>query len=745
MSPSHINLATPRSLASQVLALDRPARRRVPPHSLVVIDPGVEAYEQLAAGVLPGVEVVVLDPDEDGIVQISEHLLRQQQRVTSLHLVSHGEPGRVWLGATCLGLQNLMHYARQIHRWSYALAESAEVFIYGCSVARERRGQIFVQQLSRLTGASVAASLGLTGNAARGGDWELAYRTGPMRSPLAFQAATLQDYPGVFFTIIDDGDTGFIQTGAWSIANGVGFQNDLRTANAGAPADTPSNLAIWTFTGLVPGAYRVSATWVPQSGAATNSPFTLTGGVPLTVNVNQQLNPNGQIVAGGATFQDILGSYTIVGNSLTVQLANNANGVVIADAVRIEPLNVNVIGSNQPPVNFVPSTQATRVNTPLLFSPSTGNGITVTDPDAGNNPILISLIATNGTITLNGTNGLSFRQDEGDGVSDRSMSFNGSLANVNAALNGLRFDPDPNFSGIATLSIATNDLGNTGTGGPLVDTDIITINVDNLITGPGFPTNPSNPLPPGIDISIPSFNGPFNQILGTNANDRITGTSGNDEIFGYQGDDSLVGNQGRDRIFGGQDNDTLHGGKGDDTLYGGKQRDRLFGDDGNDVLRGDLDNDTLFGGQGNDTLFGGKQNDILYGDRGNDTLSGDDGNDTLDGTNEKFAGVGEIDVLIGGAGSDLFILGSRFQAYYDDGNPNSPGIDAFARITDFNIAEDFIQLKSGLNYYIGSAFNTAAIYIDNDGTPGTSSNDELIGVLDNVSPAANITPRFIFV
>ncbi|WP_448563269.1 DUF4347 domain-containing protein [Trichothermofontia sp.] len=739
MSPSHITLSTPRSTSSQLLSFDRPARRRVPPHSLVFIDPGVDAYQLLAAGVQPGVEVVVLNPNEDGIAQISQHLLQQPQRVTSLHLVSHGEPGRIWLGATCLALQNLMHYARQIHDWSYALAESAELLIYGCHVARERRGQIFVQQLSRLTGARVSASLGLTGHADLGGDWELAYRTGPIRSPLAFQRATLQNYPSVLATIIDDGDSGFLQTGVWSLANGIGFNNDLRSANAGDSSD----LALWTFTGLVPGSYRVSATWVTRSGAASNAPFTLSGGTPLTVNVDQRANPSGVITDGGATFQDILGSYTIVGNSLTVQLANNANGVVIADAVRIEPLNVNVIGTNQPPVNVVPGTQVTRVNTPLVFSPNAGNGLTVTDPDAGNNPVLISLIATNGTVTLNGTNGLSFRQGEGDGVSDRSMIFNGTLANVNAALNGLRFDPDPNFSGAATLSIATNDLGNTGTGGPLVDTDIIGITVGNLITGPGFPTNPI--LPPGIDISIPSFNGPFNQILGTNGNDTIRGTSGHDEIYGYQGNDSLIGNQGRDRIFGGQENDTLHGGKGDDTLYGGKQRDRLFGDEGNDVLRGDLDNDTLFGGQGNDTLFGGKENDILHGDRGNDTLSGDNGNDTLDGSNEKFAGFGEIDVLIGGSGSDFFILGNRLQAYYDDGNPNSAGIDAFARIADFNLTEDFIQLRSGLDYYIGSTFNTAAIYINNDGTPGTSSNDELIAVLDNVSPAANITPRFIFV
>ncbi len=46
------------------------------------------------------------------------------------------------------------------------------------------------------------------------------------------------------------------------------------------------------------------------------------------------------------------------------------------------------------------------------------------------------------------------------------MSFSGTLASINAALDGLRFDPTPNFNGSALLSLATNDLGNTGSGGP---------------------------------------------------------------------------------------------------------------------------------------------------------------------------------------------------------------------------------------------------------------------------------------
>ncbi len=39
--------------------------------SLVFIDANVEDYQSLVAGVVPGAEVVILDPNRDGIAQIS--------------------------------------------------------------------------------------------------------------------------------------------------------------------------------------------------------------------------------------------------------------------------------------------------------------------------------------------------------------------------------------------------------------------------------------------------------------------------------------------------------------------------------------------------------------------------------------------------------------------------------------------------------------------------------------------------
>ncbi len=134
--------------------------------------------------------------------------------------------------------------------------------------------------------------------------------------------------------IIDNGDAGFSTVGQWTLWGGQGFQNDVHEAHPGNGAQ----VATWTFA-VTPGLYRVSATWSEYINRATNSPFTvLDGGTALaTVLINQQLAPN-DFSAAGAVWEDLGGPYTVAGSSLVVRLADNANGNLIADAVRVERL-----------------------------------------------------------------------------------------------------------------------------------------------------------------------------------------------------------------------------------------------------------------------------------------------------------------------------------------------------------------------------------------------------------------------
>jgi CSLREA domain-containing protein len=132
---------------------------------------------------------------------------------------------------------------------------------------------------------------------------------------------------------------------------------------------------------------------------------------------------------------------------------------------------------NRPPVNTVPGAQSVAENGTLTFNTSNGSLISIADADAQSSPVEVTLTATNGTLTLSGTSGLNFTN--GGGAADATMTFKGSIVNVNNALNGLTFTPTAGFSGPASLQLVTNDLGHTGAGGALSDTDSVNITVND--------------------------------------------------------------------------------------------------------------------------------------------------------------------------------------------------------------------------------------------------------------------------
>jgi hypothetical protein len=166
--------------------------------SIVVIDPSVEAVQMLAAGVPKKAEILILDRHRDGVEQIAEALERRKG-IASLHLVSHGSPGCLYLGNTQLSLETLEGYAQTLKTW---VDSSASIFLYGCQVAAGKEGSNFLQRLHQLTGANIAASTQLVGNSDRGGSWDLDYRIGETSGELAFLPEVRQTYPGVFIPAV---------------------------------------------------------------------------------------------------------------------------------------------------------------------------------------------------------------------------------------------------------------------------------------------------------------------------------------------------------------------------------------------------------------------------------------------------------------------------------------------------------------------------------------------------------------
>src|SRR5439155_231542 len=120
----------------------------------------------------------------------------------------------------------------------------------------------------------------------------------------------------------------------------------------------------------------------------------------------------------------------------------------------------------------------------LVFSPGGGNGIVINDPDAneGTGLVQITLGVTHGTLTLSRLTGLSF--SAGDGTSDGTMTFTGTLLDINAALDGLTFAPAANYNGAATIDLTVDDRGNVGSGGILSDNKVLALTIVAVNDGP---------------------------------------------------------------------------------------------------------------------------------------------------------------------------------------------------------------------------------------------------------------------
>ncbi|MBO0350759.1 VCBS repeat-containing protein [Phormidium pseudopriestleyi FRX01] len=125
----------------------------------------MDDYQTLAAGITPSSEVHILDPHRDGIEQITEIL---SPGSSSLHLISHGTPGTLYLGNSILNRQTLGNYATELQQWAIG-----QLYIYGCEVAAVREGQQFLQQLHEHLPIAIYANPHPTGNSALGGTWNL--------------------------------------------------------------------------------------------------------------------------------------------------------------------------------------------------------------------------------------------------------------------------------------------------------------------------------------------------------------------------------------------------------------------------------------------------------------------------------------------------------------------------------------------------------------------------------------------
>lgn len=128
----------------------------------------------------------------------------------------------------------------------------------------------------------------------------------------------------------------------------------------------------------------------------------------------------------------------------------------------VDNIPITVRPINSAPDAVTPSSVSASEDTPYTFSGGVISASDLIDDATNASTVSVTVSVTNGTLTLSTTAGLTFAPigPTNDGTADATLTFSGSVANVNASLNGLIYNPLLNFNGSDTLTLMVNDLGN---------------------------------------------------------------------------------------------------------------------------------------------------------------------------------------------------------------------------------------------------------------------------------------------
>ncbi|MBL0515538.1 retention module-containing protein [Aeromonas caviae] len=204
------------------------------------------------------------------------------------------------------------------------------------------------------------------------------------------------------------------------------------------------------------------------------SGVTLTGNGTGDVVLTGTLADLNALLSGGVTYQ---GDPDFHGNDaltmVTDDRGNTGSGGALSDT---DVLPILVQPVNDAPVNQLPTTpQVAQEDQPFTI-----HGLQVSDVDAGNSPLSVTLSVLHGTLELVAGSGVTV-----SGSGSNTLVLSGSQDAINALLaGGVTYQGEQDFNGQDALTMVTNDLGNTGSGGPLSDTDVLPIEVEPVNDAP---------------------------------------------------------------------------------------------------------------------------------------------------------------------------------------------------------------------------------------------------------------------
>jgi len=180
----HINPVIPIAPAPAVNAASVP-------QEVLFIDSRVPDLQKFIDAAAPGVKVVILDANHDGLDQMVS-ALQGMNNLQSISVISHGDEGVVLLGNGPLFAGNLEQNQAKLQTIGQALSNDGDFLLYGCDIGRGEQGAAFVNKLAQITGADVAASSDTTGGAT--GNWDLEIKTGNIEAQSALKTTDLSGY-----------------------------------------------------------------------------------------------------------------------------------------------------------------------------------------------------------------------------------------------------------------------------------------------------------------------------------------------------------------------------------------------------------------------------------------------------------------------------------------------------------------------------------------------------------------------
>ena len=191
---------------------------------------------------------------------------------------------------------------------------------------------------------------------------------------------------------------------------------------------------------------------------------------------------------------------TNVGTYTVVAAFTSTNSNYVTGPTDSTPVTFTISAATGPTIT-APSTGSVNENASLVFSTANGNAISVTDPKAGSGTEQLTLTATHGTLTLATTKGVT--TSPSSSAASPTIAIKGTLANLNAALNGLKFTPTPGYAGPASLAISYKDLGNSQTASASVAITVVVPASQPTVTIKTFIplAVPGEPVPLLLEVS----------------------------------------------------------------------------------------------------------------------------------------------------------------------------------------------------------------------------------------------------